>query len=92
MKKITILMLSSGLMAFAGGKHYSVCIHGGGDYQCSKPLTKDVADATAYVLSMAPIGGLDYVEVLDLKKVKDQPKQVPTAPPPADKVRYENNI
>ncbi len=90
MKKIIVLVLATGLAAFAGGKHYSVCIHGGGESQCTKPLAKDVAEATAYVLSKAPIGGLDYVSIEDLnKKKKETP--VPVAPPPAP-VRYDNNI
>ncbi len=59
-------------MASAAGKHYIVCLVGGGTEQCTKPLTKDTAQAVYDVLLLAPIGGLDTVYIGDVKALKKQ--------------------
>ncbi len=92
-KLLVVLAMALPLMAADHKKHYQVCIHGGGDQACTKPLDKDTAGAVAEVLSKAPIGGLDFVSITDLNKVKDKKDKQPVAPAPqADPVHYDRSI
>lgn len=89
MKKLFILALVGCSPIFASKKsvaekpHYSVCIVSGADEVCSKPLLKNVADGVAYVLSQAPIQGLDLVYEFDTDKPKDKPA-LPVGHPPVN--------
>ncbi len=70
--KLLAGMLAFAALAGAADKRYVVCLVTGTVEQCTKPLTKEVAQAVYQVFIMTPISGLDYVFLGDVKGLKKQ--------------------
>jgi len=79
MKLLSVLLLFTGL-AFAADKRYVVCLVAGSAEQCTKPLTKEAARAVYDVFIAAPISGLDYVYLGDVKTKKTKKQEVQPEP------------
>ncbi|MES2067601.1 MAG: hypothetical protein V4522_13180 [Pseudomonadota bacterium] len=82
MKLLFTLLLATASL-YAAGKHYVVCIVAGEDTACTKPLSKDAAEAVFQVFSKAPIAGMDAVYLADTRKTKKPKQQLPPEPRPA---------
>ncbi len=69
-KIIIFVLLLVAQLATAADRRYVVCLVSGSIEQCTKPLTKEAADAVFEVFTSTPIAGLDWVYLADTKAKK----------------------